>query len=54
MRPTKLLRRDRGWWLRSASGGRHVSGYQINVFYSEQDGGYIANILDSVDLGAHY
>jgi predicted RNase H-like HicB family nuclease len=32
--------------LRSEPGGRTLSDYHINVFYSEEDGGYIADIPD--------
>ena len=32
--------------LRSAHEGRIVRDYHINIFYSEEDGGYIADIPD--------
>src|SRR6266545_4766728 len=32
--------------LRSELGGRAVSDYHINVFYSDEDGGYVADIPD--------
>jgi predicted RNase H-like HicB family nuclease len=32
--------------IRSGGGGRALSDYHINVFYSDEDGGYIADIPD--------
>jgi len=32
--------------VRSALGGQDLSDYSINIFYSEEDGGYIADIPD--------
>jgi predicted RNase H-like HicB family nuclease len=32
--------------IRSAYGGRALSDYHINVFYSDEDGGYVADIPD--------
>ena len=38
--------RPSGRAVRFAYGGRALSDYHINVFYSDEDGGYIADIPD--------
>lgn len=50
MDPRRLLARPpvppAGRAVRFAHGGRTLSDYHINVFYSDEDGGYIADIPD--------